>query len=511
MPIDFEPEIEFEPENSMDPYYVKAKEGLEGIGGAIMGGVGAVAEKVDKYNPLGAPLRAGIGAAQDDKPVVEAYLNQYLREPSAAPSGKQIAAKAGLSEEGIDTPFISNPFTRERFQVSPAGVGGGVIESLDPTMVVPAIAAEKVLLKGAGMVERVAPRLAETAGRFAEERAVKAATGESKKSIRKLAKVNGQSPGDVNRAIGNLRSTGRTLLEADEAGAPAVGWMSNAEDIGRNAEAKRKFYGKQIGSVGPVVDRLAPGAITPQELALDVSQFQREIPNLGKGAPVRKRVGEEAGRLERYGMAEDDLGPAKPLSFADAQEMKSQYPWNPQSSDLLISDKDATTRINRIIDDKMGNAVGKAQAGNASPEDLAILNQYAPAKQKYGVYKGVADAGTEQAMNTLNRRMISPSSHAMGLGAGLATAGQGLQQAGITGALAGLANQVALSRGSAFAARASDAISKKLMQAPGKYQKWLPTMRNAAKVGNAAVVSTHHQLMANDPDYRRLMQQAEEP
>ncbi len=516
MPVDFQPEIEFEPEaGSLDPYYRSAEKGLRGAGGAVMGAVGKVSSAVDKYNPLGAPLRAGIGAAQEGKPVVQAYANQFLREPDAAPSGKQLMSRFGVSEEDFNTPLISNPFTGEHFKVSPAGIAGGAAEAvLDPTLFIPGGAASKGLKAGSELVEHVAPRVGKSIAEFAEERAVKAATGENRSAIKKLARVKGQSAGDVDKVMGRLRGVGRRLLEPDDAGAPAIGWLSNSEDIGREAAAKKRFYGQQIGNVGPVVDRLAPDAITPRDLALDVSQFQREIPNVGKGAPVRKRVGEEAGRLEQLGLAEDELGPPAPLNFAKAQELKAQYPYEPQSPDILISDKDATNRINRIISDKMDAAVGRAKAGTTTPEDLAILEKYGPSKQAYGDYKNVADAGTEQSMRTLGRRMVSPSSNFLGATAGGAVAKvkEDLAKGGLWGAAVGLVNQQLLERGSAFGAKGADFISKKILQAPGQYQKWLPTMQKAAKAGNAAVLATHHQLMQSDPDYRRLMfEGSEEP
>lgn len=498
--------------DSLDPYYKKAAAGLEGIGGQIMSGIGAASRAVDKYT--GAPVRAAVGAAQEGRPILQAYGQQFGEDPALAPTGKQIASRLGLSEEEFHTPLITNPFTDERLKVSPAGVAGGVIETaLDPTTYIPGKLAASGLARGAGVVERNAPRLAESAARFAEERAVKAATGESRAAIKKLAKVKGQSAGDVDRALANLRGAGRTLLEADDAGAPAVGWLSTPEDIGRNAAAKKQFYGKRIGETGDVVDKLAPGAVTPQAIAADVGKFQKDIPNVGKGAPVRKRVGEEAERLRSYGLAEEEFGPAKPLGFREAQELKGQYPWEPMSSDVLISDKDATSNINRIISRRMDEAVERAKAGNPTPEDLKILNQYAPAKQKYGVYKDIGDAGTQQALNTVSRRMVSPSSHGIGgaVGISAAEATDSLAKGGLYGLGAAAINQQILSRGSAFGARSADAISRKLMSAPQVYQKWLPIMQKAAQAGNAAVLSTHHQLMNSDPEYRALMfQKAEE-
>lgn len=632
-------------EQSADDYARQTDSVLRSTGKAGLEAVGAVSNFTDRFGG-GASSRAAIGAAQEGKPIGAAFANQFLQDPSTAPSGKQIAAKAGLSEEEFRTPIIMNPFTMERFKVSPAGIAGGALETgLDPAgMLLPGAIESRALKSGLGLVEKYAPRMAEGLGRFAEERAVKAATGENRAAIKKLARVKGQSAGDVDRAVSNLRKTGRTLLEPDEAGAPAGGWFSNAEEIGRNAAAKRQFYGKKIEEVGNAVEKIAPNSIIGSDLAKDLTTYSESIPNVGKGANLRSRLAEEAGRF-------NDLGP---ISFKQAQDIKGQFPYEPQAADVLISDKDVTNRIHGIIGSKMDLAASRASApkpevrpsafgsdlhkgkpsididggfslvqrnkneityskspvsrkeawdiidknndktvgtiftetdkgtgvpfvrqsnvideyrnkglgtkaydklarhygrldsdynamsdsakkvydklgaetlaeenaaGSArrsikrqapSEEDMATLNQYGPAKEKYGIYKNVADAGTEQALRTLGRRMVSPSSHALGAATGIAAAGD-LATKGLYGAAAAGVNQALLSRGSAFAARSADAISKKLMQAPGLYQKWLPTMQKAAKAGNAVVMATHHQLMNNDADYRRLMLSQDQP
>ncbi len=496
---------EMERLQAKDRAYRNADNMVTSAGKAALETMGDVSSAVDRFT--GAPIRAAVGAYQTGKPVLPAFGNQFLRPAETAPSGKQIMANMGLSEEEFDTPLVKNPFTLEKYKASPAGIAGGAAETiLDPTTYL-GLPESGALKLGGRAVESVAPRVGESVGNFAAERAVKAATGENRAAIRKLAKAKGQTPGDVNKAVANLRKTGKILLESDESGGPAVGWLSNARKVGQNAAEKKQFYGKQIEGVGPLVDKYAYGSITPQGLSQDVGAFQKEIPNVGKGAPVRKRVGEEAQKLAAFdsGLAEEELGPAKPLSFAEAQKLKAQYPWEPQSPDILISDKDASNRINRIISNKMDEAA-KTAAPLASEEERAVLEQYKPAKERYGTYKNVADAGAEQAMRTLGRRMISPSSHALGA---IAT----LKSGGLYGIGAAALNQALLSRGSAFASRSANAISKRLMAAPETYSRWLPIMQKAAIGGNAAVLATHHQLMNNDPEYRRLMyeQPAEEP
>lgn len=575
--------------NSESDYnYRQANTVIGNVGRAALDTVGDISNTIDRGLPWGAPARAAIGAYQEGKPVGEAYLNQYLRDTSTAPSGKDIAAKAGVSTEEFDTPLIKNPFTRERYKVSPAGIIGGLGEAVaDPTTYL-GFGEAKALEKGGDLLGKVAPAAEEAVSNFAKDRAVKAATGESKQNLKKIARINGQNPGDVQNALANIRKTGGALLESDEAGPPAVGWLSNAAKIGENAGAKKSFYGKQIGNVGEAVDKLTPNSIIGPDLAKEMQTYAQTIPNVGKGAALRGRLAEEAKNFEELG----------PMSFKQAQDIKGQFPYEPQAADVLISDKDVRNKIHGMIGGQMnkavenagaasrksaltdlglstevaeedgkyhaaakddsGNTVGRASGfkdpngnlvvthANTSPEfqkkgiasslvdelkaksaapnvafdqdtteagkalqqsydkGTPIEQAYSTAKDKYGIFKNVESAGANQAMNTLNRRMVSPSSHALGSVAALSTPG-GIAAKGLYGAGAAAVNQLLLSRGSAFASRSANAISKIIQAAPAKYGRWLPQIQAAAKAGNAALLVTHHELMNNDPAYRKAM------
>lgn len=102
----------------------------------VMGrGVAAVGRKIDSVT--GAPTRAAIGAVQDDQSPLTAFAKQFGEDPELAPTGKEIAAKAGLStDESIKLPMVD--LTGNRIAVSPAGVAGlGVDVLADPTNILP--------------------------------------------------------------------------------------------------------------------------------------------------------------------------------------------------------------------------------------------------------------------------------------------------------------------------------------------------------------------------------------
>lgn len=575
----------FIPDDEMDRLAGSGAEDLEGqiaealryAGNTGLEYLGKALNTVDQYTT--GPVRAAIGE-QMGMPVKrgkQSALSLFFPALGAGelypepPSGADLAARAGMSEEdSIDLPLIANPFTRERVKTSPAELAGGAVEFVtDPATYLGLGAIDDVgRAVGRGIKSRGAGLRD-----FARERAVKAATGENRSAIRKLAKVSGKGSGDVERAMENLRRTGDILLEPDPnfGGKPAVRPWSSAAGIGEEAERRRKFYGGEIGKVGPVVDRLNPGAITPGMLADDVQSFAREIPRAGKGNTIRNRVQTEADLLRQYGLAEDEYGPPAPLQFKQAQDLKGQYPWEPTSPDVLISDKDASNRVHGIIGRRMDQAVEGAKAGDGlkrrravaldelgaelgtlkkeigdaykagvppryrqdmhdatrawnniadqhgkmldedfapkvSGNDLAILDSYPHSKERYGVYKGVGDASTEQAMRTLGRNIASPSTKAIGL-LELFSGGTPTKAA-----LYMAANQIALSRGNAFVARTANAIGKKIQRGGAIFNRWRPILTKAAQGGYGALVAAHHQLMNSDPSYRGLMlDDGEEP
>jgi len=96
----------------------------------------SASEFVDKYT--GAPVRAGIGALQEGKGLFDALgaaREQFGAEEITAPTGKQIAKRAGLSaEETLRVPGTD-------FTFSPAGAAGlGVEVVADPTTLIPGAA-----------------------------------------------------------------------------------------------------------------------------------------------------------------------------------------------------------------------------------------------------------------------------------------------------------------------------------------------------------------------------------
>jgi hypothetical protein len=93
-----------------------------------------------------------------------------------------------------------------------------------------------------------------------------------------------------------------------------------------------------------------------------------------------------------------------------------------------------------------------------------------------------------------------------GLAAAVAGGGPSISSM-LVAAVAGGANKIARERGSAFAARAAGSIADMVDSAPDKFSKWLPTLQQAAKRGAEGLSVSHHLLMNNDPEYRRMVEE----
>lgn len=488
-----------------ESYAQKAVPELKGFGQSVAKGVGNVLETVDEFNPAGAALRAGLAAKMNGGEFGSAYAGQYGK--GGGPTAKDLAVQLGINDTSkIDLPIISDPFTGKKVQMSAADAAGTAFQTAtDPMTYVGGVGAGK----GAGLLGKEAlagmsPKVAEYLMEKASERAVKAGTGQSVKAMRKIARVSPNGAGDINAAIGRLQNAGRSMLTADEAGAPIVGWFDSTPNIATKAADKQKFFGKQIGDVGSTVDELMGGSYKPvigPEVASEVEAYANKIPKAGEGAAVKGRLESEVENLK-------DLGG---MSFKEAQNLKQQYPFKPQAADALISSQDATNKIRGVITDKMDNAVQMSKlTPGVTPEQVDVLNKYGLAKDKYGIYKDISDAGTDRSLGNLSNRFVSPSDYAAGAIGSLASAakGENASMSGLKGFVFGLANKVARERGSSFSANALKNLSQGIEAAGPAIAKWEPALKAGAILGGESLLVRHNLLMQSDPEYRQIMTQS---
>jgi len=113
----------------------------EGVGFKALGAVEKVGSAIDRFT--GAPIRTAIGELQEGRPfkAITKGITQPLRPARTAPTGKQIAVKAGLSKE----PSLP-------FGVSPAGVAGFGVDVLADPFTLFGAGIPKAVKAGAGTV-----------------------------------------------------------------------------------------------------------------------------------------------------------------------------------------------------------------------------------------------------------------------------------------------------------------------------------------------------------------------
>jgi hypothetical protein len=351
-------------------------------------------------------------------------------------------------------------------------------------------ATQGIFSAGGGLLEKLTPSALR---KTAEERAVKAATGQNISALRKMSGTTLNSAGDIAKAEAGLRKKGRDIL--DEGSLQA---LDTVEDLAPKLSKGREKYGKLIGEIGTKIDESVPLAVDSQNIAKKMIQYAETIPLTEQGKKLQDRILAESANFEKIGR----------MSFEDAQKFKNQFQYKPTDADALVSNKDVTNKVRSIIGSEMDDTVEKlAQLGPAETKQL--LSQYKVAKSKYGTFKSASDAATDRVQKNLSNRFVSPSDYGVGATAGILSAMGGAQGGDDSkmsslalGALAAMGNKFARTRGSALAAVTADNIAAALEKSPTLAKKFGEKIIDAANRGPAALTATHQMLMKS-PEYKK--------
>lgn len=317
----------------------------------------------------------------------------------------------------------------------------------------------------------------------AEQRAVKATIGQNKAAFTRM------------QQDGSLQKTGRDLL-SDEAGGPAVGWFSNAEDILPKVQAKKQYYGKAIGDVGKEVDSIVGNSVQSNSIAAELEQELKKIPPLPKNAGVRNALEKEIEYYRTKG----------PMSFEEAQAHKGQYVFKPTDSTTQTLGQDVTNKARGAVSRGMettADALANAEA--TSPEAKAKLDLYKRLKSKYGSFANAEKYGEKKVMGDLSNRFVSPSDYGAAAATGIASAAAGNPLPAVQAGIAGVANKQLRERGSAFAARTMDKLSSIIAADPAGLNRFRGALEKAASEGPQSLMLTHA-LLAEDPAYREVIE-----
>lgn len=326
------------------------------MGQELLSGLVSAAETIDSYT--GAPVRAGIGAAQDGRGfggALSAAASQFGEDPKTAPTGKQIRKKAGIDlgdgtlddvrVPGIDMslgeiirshPAIKfNPVNRAVYgkltsDVSPNDVADfGIEAGADITNVVPVGAIMKGVAKGgvkaaSGAVNLASDAVAAT-GRGAAKvgkRVVQGAFGVPEESITRYLARHPQLRDKVGaremmeelagRLDEGLKPARAELQAAEEAVSRAK--LSRTEDLAelqiKRQEAAEALRRAEDGALGEAASRVSSRVQQLNERSKTGSRAAQEVLSRTSErvdlTPVYHRIDDTIEKLKGYGTSDAD-------------------------------------------------------------------------------------------------------------------------------------------------------------------------------------------------------------
>ncbi len=272
--------------------------GQESFGHKALGLLGAAAKGIDSVT--GAPVRAAIGAAQNantpgDIPgdAWKAAKSQFGDMTHEAPTGKDIAMKAGLSGEEFP---VYGKGGRAPVGLSTAGIAGAGIDlAANPLNL--AGPAGRVLGKGAEAVGDIAGPIAGKLEAFAHEKAIKAA-GAMTKDFR------------IIQDKGTADALGSFLLDHK-----LVTPLSTVSKVAENIQAAKQTAGQTIGHILDTADAGNHIKIRAGDIALHLSEDPEisALANIPGKEGTSKQVRNFLSTLHRNG---------NELSLRDAQKLR---------------------------------------------------------------------------------------------------------------------------------------------------------------------------------------------
>ncbi len=330
---------------------------LSQLGSAALTGASDLGQYIDKYT--GGPMRAGISAAQAGENPISAYAKQFGE--NGAPTGKDIATKAGLSTTPIPPHRIgSMPYQPKPGEgISPAGMGGVAVDVLaDPTLAVqgglrafPAAAealspiakgAKGLLQKGLGTATELssgvpsedAIRLMQNPSGVLNPKSALDIAGNARNELLARSAQEGQQIGEARKAFAN--KFGNSNVDTT----PVIESIHNkiAEKGPINGEAGAISQGEAKNLKGLVNDRLtstdlgadAISKTVPQKSASSLQRFADYIGNEVKSFDQSKLPGSsdtayQSQLRQTYGKVKGLLHDLDPSGLAEADKKFSKF------------------------------------------------------------------------------------------------------------------------------------------------------------------------------------------
>lgn len=314
---------------------------------------------------------------------------------------------------------------------------------------------------------------------FANERSIKAATGQNKAILKRIAKTKG------------LDDTGEVLLNESSVSGPVVKFGSSVNSIkDRAADAAEKAWDSVTGVYKQADQALGGKAIDGREIAQGIIDRAAKIEPLPQNEAIINKMMETAAYLENKGA----------MSLEHAQQLKNNFVFKMADPKTHALGLDGNNAIREAFTESMGQAIKRV--------DPALEKAWADSMKLYGTYATAAGAADERAIANVSNRFFSPSDYAMGIGGALlngAKEGGGTKDS-LIGLATTMAHKLVRERGSSMAAVTAKNLAAVLDKTPEALGSAYPVLQEAAKAGPAALEAAHEMLMNKDAAYRRLLQ-----
>lgn len=488
---------------------IAAEPMLQGAGESVADYLQGVEEGIPFSGAVekgGAALQAGLEmAAGSDRPasdIVREYLmekeaRQELageRSPFARGAGLAGGAASALAMPGGGATALGRlgtaaglgaaeqafegtaPFDVERGLKGGALTGGvqAGIESLP-------IAGR--LARIGGMSEKISEfakkgykNFAETLENFADLRAVKAATGRSKRELKKIAKTRGGEKG--------LTEFGRTLREEGVISPGAT--IQTIRD--KAAEASDNVW-QHIENLYETTDATYGKAVKANALADKILEKAAQVEPLPQNQTLINRMQDLAEYVQNKG----------DMTLREAQDLKNNFIFKMADDRTHALGLDGNNQVREAITDQMEETLDQV-----APE---VAKGWRDSMKLYGTFAAASGAAEDRAIANLSNRWVSLTDYMTGLtGAGLAKKPDtsGLMQT-LTGMAVALGHKLVRERGSSMASISAQKLAEIMKASPEKMAPFFGTLIQSAKGGPGAFAATHALLLESSPSYREAL------
>lgn len=313
--------------------------------GALQSGFGIV-ESV-----TGAPTRAAFHAAQKGQPVAEAFGEQFGADPAFAPTGKQIATTAGVSDE----PAFKLPVIGE---VSPAGAAGlGLEMVLDPSVFIGAGTA-KGMRKAADKIAKAVP-LKKGAKRFIEKArklGLEPTKGQLYDSqlVQKLESSLAQQPGRI-PGMGLRKTIKRNIATLEKQKDEIIAKGLGLSDFDAGSQVKKEIADSVMKKIGAAEELYDSFDQQFADAVADITPLKNKLDDLAEqfsGTPAEATVKKWRDTVF--------VKKTRPLS-RDLPRAAAQREFTKTFNEVMdLVDYDTYTRLDDALMDKFGSLGGKA-------------------------------------------------------------------------------------------------------------------------------------------------------